>query len=207
MRGRVRFARTRQGLTVVARFGLVNAMARQTRSNDWGFPRWRAYDGAREAKPVRMCDRAGCDQPGDCPAPKSPNSPDRWYFCTAHAAEYNAGWNYFEGLDKEEAAERERSERDTSNSYRQSSWNAWGGSGDGTRSRDELRALEALGLDPDADFEAVRKAWRTRAKLVHPDVRPNDPDAAREFQKLQLAYEVLRAAEERRTWKGADSRA
>ncbi|MGL1521361.1 DnaJ domain-containing protein, partial [Vibrio parahaemolyticus] len=49
----------------------------------------------------------------------------------------------------------------------------------------------------------MRKAWRTRAKLVHPDVRPNDPDAAREFQKLQLAYEVLRAAEERRTWKGA----
>lgn len=182
-------------------------MAKPGRSTDWGFPRWRGYGSAREAVTVRLCDRHGCDEKGDCPAPKAPNSPDRWYFCTAHAAEYNAGWNYFEGLDKEEAAERERSERDTSNSYRQSSWNAWGGSGDGTRSRDELRALEALGLDPDADFEAVRKAWRTRAKLVHPDVRPNDPDAAREFQKLQLAYEVLRAAEERRTWKGADSRA
>jgi curved DNA-binding protein CbpA len=75
-------------------------------------------------------------------------------------------------------------------------------SGDGSRSRDELRALEVLGLEPDADFEAVRRAWRAKAKEVHPDVRPGDADAAKAFQALQLAYEVLRAAEERRQWKG-----
>lgn len=178
-------------------------MARATRSNDWGFPRWRGYGSAREVHAVRMCDRAGCDQPGDCPAPKSPNSPERWYFCERHAAEYNAGWNYFEGLDKEEAAAREAEERGEAGAWRQSAWEAWGGSGDGSRSRDELRALEMLGLDPDADFDAVRKAWRARAKLVHPDVRPGDAEAAAEFQRLQLAYDVLRAAEERRTWKGA----
>ena len=177
-------------------------MTRHSRSNDWGFPRWRGYGAGREARPVRMCDRAGCDQPGDCPAPKSPNSSDRWYFCTAHAAEYNAGWNYFEGLDKEQADERERAERGSTAGFRQSAWNQWGGPGDGTRSRDELRALDVLELDPDADFDMVRKAWRARAKLVHPDVRPGDEVAAKEFQRLQLAYEVLRAAEERRTWQG-----
>jgi hypothetical protein len=143
---------------------------------------------------VRLCDRAGCNEPGNCPAPKSPNSPDRWYFCEKHAAEYNAGWDYFAGLDKEEAAAREQAERRTNEGYRDASWKAWAGPGDGTRSRDELRALEALGLDPDAAFEDVRKAWRTRAKEVHPDVRPGDEQAAAEFQKLQLAYEVLRAA-------------
>ena len=78
-------------------------MARPTRSQDWGFPRWRGYGSAREAKPVRLCDRHGCEQPGDCPAPKSPNNPDRWYFCRDHAAEYNKGWDYFAGLDAEEA--------------------------------------------------------------------------------------------------------
>ena len=76
------------------------------------------------------------------------------------------------------------------------------GSGDGTRSRDEMRALELLGLDVDADFEAVKKAWRAKAKEVHPDVRPGDAEAAKAFQALQLAYEVLRSAEERRSWKG-----
>ena len=32
--------------------------------------------------------------------------------------------------------------------------------------------------------------------------RVGDDDAAKAFQALQLAYEVLRAAEERREWKG-----
>ena len=65
-----------------------------------------------------------------------------------------------------------------------------------------MKALEMLGLDPDADFEAVKKAWRAKAKEVHPDVKPGDAAAAEEFSKLQVSYEVLRAAEERREWKG-----
>lgn len=177
-------------------------MVRQGRSTNWGFPRWGGYEGAREAAPVRLCDRAGCNEKGDCPAPKSPNSPDRWYFCQQHAAEYNSGWNYFEGLDKEEAAKRESDERRDASGFKEAAWAAWGGSGDGTRSRDELRALEVLELETDADFETVKKAWRAKAKEVHPDVRPGDAAAAEQFQKFQVAYEVLRAAEERREWKG-----
>ena len=46
---------------------------------DWGFPRWRGYGSAREAAKVRLCDRHGCDAPGDCPAPKAPNSPESRY--------------------------------------------------------------------------------------------------------------------------------
>ena len=177
-------------------------MSRARRSSDWGFPRWRGYEGAREAAQVRLCDRAGCNEPGNCPAPKSPNTPDRWYFCQQHAAEYNSGWDYFAGLDAEEAAERTKQEEQTTSGYRESSYYGWAGSGDGSRSRDEMRALEVLELDADADFEAVKKAWRTKAKVVHPDVRPGDAEAAKAFHALQLAYEVLRAAEDRRQWKG-----
>ena len=86
-------------------------MPRSSRSTDWGFPRWRGYGADREAVQVRICDRHGCDKPGDCPAPKSPTSKDRWYFCPAHAAEYNRNWNYFEGLSEEEAKAREADER------------------------------------------------------------------------------------------------
>jgi hypothetical protein len=177
-------------------------MSRAHRSNDWGFPRWRGYGGAREAARVRLCDRIGCNEPGDCPAPKSPNSRERRYFCQRHAAEYNAGWNYFAGLTAEEAAKREHAERQTHSGFREAAHYGWAGSGDGSRSRDELRALDVLGLEADADFEAVKKAWRNRAKEVHPDVKPDDEEAAKAFQALQLAYEVLRAAEERREWKG-----
>ncbi len=177
-------------------------MSSGRRSNDWGFPRWRGYGSGRDAVNVRLCDRVGCTEAGNCPAPKSPNSPDRWYFCQKHAAEYNAGWDYFAGLDAEEAAEREAEENTRNSGYRESAHYGWGGSGDGSRSRDEMRALEVLGLEPDAGFEDVKKAWRTKAKEVHPDVRPGDADAAKAFQAYQVAYEVLRAAEERREWRG-----
>lgn len=177
-------------------------MPKPRRSNDWGFPRWRGYNDSREATTVRLCDRHGCEERGDCPAPKSPNSPDRWYFCQAHAAEYNKGWDYFEGLDKEERAERAKAERQESEGYAEASHYGWAGSGDGSRSADEMRALELLELEADADFAAIKKAYREKAKLVHPDVKPGDKDAAAEFQKLQIAYEVLKVGEERREWRG-----
>jgi len=177
-------------------------MSRAKRSLDWGFPRWRGYGSTREATTVRLCDRHGCEEPGDCPAPKAPNSPERWYFCEKHAAEYNSKWNYFEGLDEAEAQARAKSESRANSGFAQAQHYGWAGSGDGSRSADEMRALEVLGLDPDAGFEAVKKAWRNKAKEVHPDVRPGDAEAARAFQAYQLAYEVLRAAEERREWKG-----
>jgi hypothetical protein len=177
-------------------------MARSpSRSNDWGFPRWRGYESAREAVTVRLCDRHGCNEPGDCPAPKSPNSPDRWYFCPTHAGEYNRGYNYFEGLSAEEAAAREKSEKATAEGYQSAKHYAWGGPGDGTRSRDELRALDLLGLDSDAGFEEVKAAWRRLAKENHPDVKPGDAEAAEKFQAVQAAYEVLKVAEEQREWR------
>ncbi len=180
-------------------------MARPRGSLDWGFPRWRGYGGAREATTVRLCDRHGCEEPGKCPAPKAPNSPERWHFCERHAAEYNSKWDYFAGLDKAEAEERARSERRDNSGYAESAHYGWSGSGDGSRSADEMRALDLLGLEADADFEVVKKAWRNKAKEVHPDVRPGDEEAAQAFQAYQLAYEVLRQAEERRVWYGSDA--
>ncbi|QHL90931.1 DnaJ domain-containing protein [Sphingomonas changnyeongensis] len=173
-------------------------MPRSTRSDDWGFPRWRSYGSERGAARVRLCDREGCDRPGDCPAPKAPNSPERWYFCVDHAAEYNRNWNYFEGLGAEEAAARAEGEARGAAGYARSAHYGWGGPGDGSRSRDELRALEVLDLDADASFDAIKAAWRRLAKANHPDVKPGDAEAAERFRAVQAAYDVLRRAEERR---------
>src|SRR6476619_287853 len=131
------------------------AMARQKRSDDWGFPRWRSYgDKGRQAARLRLCDREACTEIGDRPAPKAPNSPERWYFCESHAAEYNRNWNYFAGLSPEETARRAAEEEQGASAYRQSAQWKWAGPGDGSRSRDEMRALDALGLESDADFTA-----------------------------------------------------
>lgn len=174
-------------------------MARQSRSNDWGFPRWRSYaDKGRAAAKVRLCDREGCTNVGDRPAPKAPNSPERWYFCEAHAAEYNKNWNYFAGLSPEEAARRAAEEEQGNAGFKQSAQWKWAGPGDGSRSRDEMRALDVLELDSDADFTAVKAAHRRLVKETHPDANPGDEEAAKRFTQVQAAYDVLRKAEERR---------
>jgi hypothetical protein len=183
------------------RLYLAGGMARSSRSNDWGFPRWRGYGSASEAARVRLCDRDGCDAPGECPAPKAPNSPERWMFCQAHAAEYNRGWNYFDGLSAEEAAAREAEEARGAAGFEQARHYRWVGPGDGSRSRDEMRALDVLGLEADAGIDEAKAAWRRLAKALHPDVAPGDAEAAARFQAVQAAWEVLRAADEARSWR------
>src|SRR3546814_6810592 len=73
-------------------------------------------------------------------------------------------WDYFQGLDQEEREQRERTERRDAGGYQNSAYHGWGGPGDGSRSRDEMHALQALELEDDADFDAVKKSWRRLAK-------------------------------------------
>jgi hypothetical protein len=175
-------------------------MAKQKRSDDWGFPRWRSYaDKGRSAARVRLCDRVGCNQAGDRPAPKAPNSSERWYFCEAHAAEYNKNWNYFAGLSPEEAARRAAAEENENSGFRQSAQWKWAGPGDGSRSREEMRALAVLDLEPDVEFNEVRSAYRRLAKEHHPDLKQGDSEAEKRFREIQAAYDVLKSAEERRS--------
>jgi hypothetical protein len=169
-------------------------MTKARRSNDWGFPRWRDYGSGSAAATVKLCDRDGCGAVGDRPAPKAPNRPERWYFCETHAAEYNAQWNYFEGLTAEEAAAREAEAQGETKFKRAEHW-AWAGPGDGRRSRAERDALTALDLDDDADLVAVKAAYRRLAKANHPDACPGDSAAARRFHAVQAAYTILVAAD------------
>ncbi len=48
---------------------------------------------------------------------------------------------------------------------------------------------EVLGVEPDADDEAVRTAYRRRAKETHPD----QGGSAEEFQRVQTAYARIQA--------------
>lgn len=173
-------------------------MSQARRTNDWGFPRWRSYDASgRTPEAARLCDRVGCDRPGLCPAPKAPNRPERWWFCEPHAAEYNRGWNYFDQLTDEEAAAEEARERSEQGQYGQAQHWGWG-EGDGSRTRAELDALQLFDLPPDADDQDIKASYRRMAKEYHPDRNPGNVEAAECFRAVQAAYEVLRAAANRR---------
>jgi curved DNA-binding protein CbpA len=62
-------------------------------------------------------------------------------------------------------------------------------------------ALDALDLESDADFTAVKAAHRRLVKETHPDANSGDEQAAKRFKQVQAAYDVLRKAEERKNGK------
>ena len=64
-----------------------------------------------------------------------------------------------------------------------------------------MRALDALELESDADFKAVKAAHRRLVKAHHPDANSGDAEAAKRFKQVQAAYDVLRRAEERKNSK------
>lgn len=59
---------------------------------------------------------------------------------------------------------------------------------------------EVLGLSRDADIQQVKKAYRSLARKLHPDVNGHDPEAETKFKEATEAYEILCDPERRRTY-------
>ena len=50
-----------------------------------------------------------------------------------------------------------------------------------------------LGIQPGADEETIKKAYRQKCKQYHPDLHPDDPTCEDKFKEVQAAYsEIMR---------------
>ena len=70
---------------------------------------------------------------------------------------------------------------------------------------------EVLGVPRDAGEQQIKKAFRSLARELHPDVNRHDPKAEEKFKEAAEAYEILSDAERRATYdrygfEGLDSR-
>ena len=66
-----------------------------------------------------------------------------------------------------------------------------------TTSRDYY---DILGVPRDADDETIKKAFRVKARELHPDVNPDDPTAEERFKEVAEAYKVLSEPDTRQAY-------
>ncbi len=65
---------------------------------------------------------------------------------------------------------------------------------------DFIDYYKILNIDKSASQEDIKKAYRKLARKLHPDLNPNDKEAAKKFQQINEANEVLSDPEKRKKY-------
>lgn len=174
----------------------------------------------------RDCDVPGCREPGEFRAPgeRSPSFDgpgDYRWFCLDHVRQFNAGYDWFEGMSPEEIMraqspihgwDREsRAFNPTAGIDQSPRWADFkdpleaisrraraaqpAQRADGrTVTPEERRALDVLGLPLDADRKALRGRYSQLVRKYHPDRNGGDRSYEQRLQEVVEAYQLLRKA-------------
>jgi hypothetical protein len=171
----------------------------------------------------RPCDRPDCRSAASFRAPKSRDlMGEHYWFCQAHAAEYNRSWNFFAGMSEDQMREEITEDLTTggrptwsfkaSNNSREAGaarglfrdpFSLFGGAGAKARAQEarerslgrlELQALADLDLDRGAEKKVIRARYAELVKRCHPDANGGDRSAEHKLQRVIRAYKTLRKA-------------
>ena len=160
------------------------------------------------------CDHPGCEQPGAFRAPMGRDREGQYFcFCLDHVRQYNAHYNYFNGMSDEAMS---RWMKDALTGHRPT-WAMGRGIEEGVaRSADSTarvsrrkaaatpkapryglaaqKALAALDLDDTAEPEAIRLRYKELVKRLHPDANGGDRSSEGKLREIIQAYKHLRSA-------------
>ena len=173
----------------------------------------------------RPCDHPGCRLAAKTRAPKSRRMLDEHYwFCVAHAGEYNRNWDFFAGMtdgeirafqahsntgdrptwsfeasrrSREAAAARAGADRtfaDPLGLFAAAKRRSEQAAMERRLGKIERNALADLDLDATAEGPAIRARYIELVKRCHPDANGGDRSAEHKLQRVIKAYQSLRKA-------------
>ncbi len=175
----------------------------------------------------RDCEAPGCSEPGEFRAPGSHpagfDGPGNWrWFCLDHVREFNAGYDWFDGMSAEEIlhaqspvagwASESRAFRADAGIDGMPRWADFDDPIDaiGARASDirrraaggnaayarftphEREALGVMGLGADADRTALRQRYSQLVRRYHPDRNGGDRSHEGRLGRVVEAYQLLR---------------
>ena len=168
------------------------------------------------------CAEPGCAQAGEFRAPLAPGGFDgpgryRW-LCLDHVREFNARYNFFDGMSADEIVaeqrpyagwERETRAFNTVGADRPPRWANFNDPLDAIAARfrdtmpkqrndgrplsgDDRRALKELELEVDANRRDLRTRYAERLRRFHPDRNGGDRSHEAALQRTIAAYDLLK---------------
>lgn len=186
------------------------------------------FHGRHEAD-GRICEAAGCGEEGAFRAPglREPNAegPGEWrWFCLAHVREFNATYDWFQGMSPDEILHAQspiagwetqvrafRPDAGVDGAPRWADYvdpleaiNAKARGFRTSRQQDfadfgrftseERSALEVMGLSGEADRGALRRRYSELVRRYHPDRNGGDRSMEARLQLVVEAYQLLKRA-------------
>lgn len=175
-----------------------------------------------EPKVEKTCDWEGCDKPARHKAPKGRNFEGQfWNYCTQHVQEYNKNYNYFAGMTDGDISSAQKAAqlgdrptwklgenahaaagakrgaarqfRDPHGLFGKDAKPAQSKLGRNLR-KNELQALQVLGLDDTATPEDAKKKYKLLVKRLHPDANNGSRANEDTLKSVIHAYDTLRAS-------------
>lgn len=183
------------------------------------FSQWFDRGSPSKAPEGRVCDHPSCQQGGEYRAPKSRQQLEQgrqdWlWFCLEHIRQYNAGWNYYAGMNEKEQLrerlddvvwqrpswplgdQRERKRLDVQFDDPLGIFEQWQQNRPSTEhgmppNKQKNDDLELFDLREGFSKAELQQRYRLLAKKYHPDANQS-PEAAEKFHQVKEAYERLK---------------
>lgn len=174
------------------------------------------FHGRVERPEPTPCAVPGCPNPAEFRAPRSnrvAGSVGGWqWLCLDHVREFNAGYNFFDGLSPEDIAAAqsplagwERAAHDPTvrfndrtgiirDRYGPDAFAGRRAKSGHVLSDPDMAALTALGLGVEASPADIRRAYKALVRQYHPDANGGDRSHEAKLQAVVQAYTHLKSA-------------